>query len=64
MQLRAGRAALAEQTLRDDLKQQPGSGWALHGLTKALRAQGKTGEADALQARLALAWRDADQALR
>jgi tetratricopeptide (TPR) repeat protein len=64
MQLRAGRPALAEQTLREDLKQQPGSGWALNGLSKALRAQGKTVEAQALQTPLAQAWRDADTALR
>jgi tetratricopeptide (TPR) repeat protein len=64
MQLRAGRPVLAEQTLRDDLKRQPGSGWALSRLAQVLRAQGKSSEADALQGPLALAWRDADTSLR
>jgi hypothetical protein len=64
MQLRAGRAALAEQTYRDDLAALPGSGWALAGLARALQAQGKAADAAALQAPLATAWAQADAALR
>jgi hypothetical protein len=63
MQLRAGRAVEAEQTFRADLLAQPGSGWAFAGLAKALRAQGKQADAQALQPQLAMAWRDADAAL-
>jgi len=64
LQLRAGRAAQAEQTFREDLAALPGSGWALDGLTRALQAQGKTAEAQALQPRLAQAWVLADASLR
>ena len=64
MQLRAGRAAQAEQTFRDDLVAQPGSGWALDGLARALKAQGKTAELQTVQLRLAQAWALADANLR
>lgn len=64
MQLRAGRAALAEASYRSDLADQPGSGWALKGLQQALQAQGKTTEAQALQTSLAQTWRQADTNLR
>ena len=39
--LDAGRAAEAEAVYREDLKRQPGNGWALHGLALALGAQKK-----------------------
>jgi tetratricopeptide (TPR) repeat protein len=64
MQLRAGRHAQAEQTFRDDLAMQPGSGWALDGLTRALQAQGKVADAHRLQASLDAAWVSADEGLR
>jgi hypothetical protein len=64
MQLRAGRNWQAEQTYRDDLAAQSGSGWALDGLARALQAQGKSSDAQALEAPLASAWALADPALR
>jgi hypothetical protein len=64
MQLRAGRAALAEASFRSDLAEQPGSGWALKGLQQALLAQGKTAEAQALQTQLSQAFGAADLLLR
>ena len=63
LQLRAGRAAEAEKTFRDDLAAQPGSGWALAGLTRALQAQGRTAEGAPLQAQAQAAWARADAAL-
>ena len=63
LQLRAGRASEAEKTFREDLVAQPGSGWALAGLTRALRAQGRAADAQALQPQLAQAWVAARAAL-
>ncbi len=64
MQLRAGRAAQAEQTFRQDLAARPGSGWALDGLARSLKAQRKTMELQAVQPQLARAWPLADASLR
>jgi len=64
MQLRAGRKAQAEQTYREDLAALSGSGWALDGLARALQAQGKASDAQALQGPLASAWSRADATLR
>ncbi len=50
----------AEQVYRDDLTRNRDNGWALLGLQQALAAQGKTGEADALNSTLAKAWARAD----
>ena len=61
--LKAGRFADAEQVYRDDLKHFPENGWSLYGLAAALRAQGKTGDADAVDKRFAKAWADADVTL-
>ena len=58
--LKAGRNAEAEQVYRDDLKRFPENGWSLYGLAAALRAQGKAGEAAAVEKRFARAWTDAD----
>jgi tetratricopeptide (TPR) repeat protein len=58
--LDAGRVADAEAVLRDDLRKHPGNGWALAGLTEALRAQGKPREADAIAAELTRIWARAD----
>jgi hypothetical protein len=64
MQIKTGRWADAEKTFRDDLAARPNSGWALHGLTQALNGQGKTRDAQAFQAPLAMAWAGADAMLR
>jgi len=50
----------AEAVFREDLKRNPGNGWALHGLATALAAQGKKTEAAATRKQFAEAWRDAD----
>ena len=58
--LAAGRAAEAEGAFRDDLRVFRENGWSLAGLERALRAQGRTADAEAVAARLGAAWRDAD----
>jgi len=60
--LDAGRAADAEAVYREDLRRQPGNGWALHGLAEALEAQGK-GEAGAVRLQFEDSWRHADTRL-
>ncbi len=60
---RSGHAAEAEAVYRDDLKRFPENGWALFGLMQALRDQGKTDEAEAVDARFRQAWKDADVTL-
>jgi hypothetical protein len=47
----------------DDLRRNPENGWSLHGLMRALRAQGKTDEAAAVEARFNKAWAGADFSL-
>jgi len=61
--LRQGQAAEAERVYREDLKNFPENGWALFGLAKALRAQGKAAEAQAVEARFQKAWAGADVTL-
>ena len=58
--LAAHRAADAEAVYREDLKRYPENGWGLFGLAQSLRAQGKTAEAAALEARFQRAWAKAD----
>jgi tetratricopeptide (TPR) repeat protein len=58
--LSAGRPSEAEQVFRDDLKRWPGNGWALHGLERSLKAQGKTAAAAEVHARFEEAWAQAD----
>ena len=58
--LEAGRPREAETVYWDDLRRHRGNGWSLFGLAQALRAQGKTAEADVIQARFAEAWKRAD----
>jgi tetratricopeptide (TPR) repeat protein len=58
--LESGRYAEAEQVYRADLKKWPKNGWSLFGLSQALRAQGKTADADAVDAEFRKAWADAD----
>lgn len=60
--LDADRAAEAEQAFREDLKRFPDNGWSLRGLELALRAQGRTAEADATKTRFDRSWAGADVA--
>ena len=58
--LDAGRAADAEAAYRADLAVYPDNGRGLAGLAAALRAQGRSAEADALAPRIEAAWQHAD----
>jgi tetratricopeptide (TPR) repeat protein len=58
--LQAGKAAEAEQVFRDELLRNPENGWSLHGLARALKAQGKKQEAAEAAERFAKAWANAD----
>jgi hypothetical protein len=58
--LAAGRPREAEVVYWDDLKSHPDNGWALFGLAQALRDQGKSDAATAIQARFDKAWARAD----
>ena len=58
--LAAGRAADAQAVYEEDLRRNPGNGWALAGLADSLRQQGKTADAAAAQQRLEKAWERAD----
>ncbi len=59
--LEAGRAREAETVYWEDLRRNPDNGWSLHGLSQALRAQGK--DTAAVEARFHKAWKNADVAL-
>jgi tetratricopeptide (TPR) repeat protein len=61
--LQAGRADEAEAVFWEDLRKNPGMGWSLHGLMRALRAQGKTDDAAAIEQRFKKAWEFADFSL-
>ena len=61
--LEAGRPAEAETVYWDDLERFPENGWALFGLSKALRAQGKDEQADLIEARFEKTWARADATL-
>ena len=54
--LEMGRAADAERVYRAALDDRPHNGWSLFGLEQALRAQGRTAEADEALARFRTAW--------
>jgi tetratricopeptide (TPR) repeat protein len=58
----AGRPAEAEQAFRDDLAKFPENGWSLHGLATALRAQGRSADADQVEADFRRVWETADVA--
>jgi tetratricopeptide (TPR) repeat protein len=58
--LDAGRPVEAETVYWEDLKRNPDNGWALTGLLQAVKAQGRTGDAGVIAARLEHAWRRAD----
>ncbi|MEW5930228.1 MAG: hypothetical protein AB1941_22445 [Gemmatimonadota bacterium] len=54
--LESGRAADAERVYRAALEDRPRNGWSLAGLERALRAQGKSADADAAAAAFREAW--------
>jgi tetratricopeptide (TPR) repeat protein len=58
--LEAGRPEEAETVYRASLDDHPNNGWSLYGLEEALRAQGRSTEADDLGARFREAWARAD----
>jgi tetratricopeptide (TPR) repeat protein len=58
--LKAGQNTEAEAVYREDLKRFPENGWSLFGLAAALRAQGKSAEAAAVDQRFSKAWSAAD----
>jgi tetratricopeptide (TPR) repeat protein len=58
--LDAGRFEDAEAVYREDLEQWPNNGWSLFGLLQTLRAEGRTREADEVQARFDKEWARAD----
>jgi tetratricopeptide (TPR) repeat protein len=58
--LEAGRFADAERAYRGALEQHPDNGWSFLGLEKALRAQGRTAEADAAKLDFERTWARAD----
>ncbi|GMU08624.1 tetratricopeptide repeat protein [Corallococcus caeni] len=53
----------AEAVYREDLRRNPGNGWALFGLMQSLKGQGRTAEASAARQRFETAWANADIAL-
>ena len=58
--LLAGQATRAEEVYREDLRRNPGNGWALQGLAAALTAQGRAAQAARARVELDAAWRHAD----
>jgi tetratricopeptide (TPR) repeat protein len=53
----------AEKVYRRDLEKLPGNGWSLFGLSRALRLQGKTAEAEQVDAQFKQAWASSDVTL-
>jgi tetratricopeptide (TPR) repeat protein len=62
--LEAGRAADAERVYEASLVQHPHNGWSLFGLEQALRALGRTAEADEVRERFRAEWERADVLIR
>ncbi|HXH03433.1 MAG TPA: hypothetical protein VNN09_08940 [Candidatus Competibacteraceae bacterium] len=58
--LKAGRASEAESLYREDLQRFPENGWSLYGLAASLKAQGKSAEAESVEARFRRTWGKAD----
>jgi tetratricopeptide (TPR) repeat protein len=58
--IEAGRYADAERVYRAALEQHPDNGWSYFGLEQALRAQGKSAEADAAKADFDRVWARSD----
>src|SRR6185437_15716725 len=61
--LKSAKAAEAESVYREDLKRNPGNGWALYGLTRALEAQKKSAAAAETDEQFKKAWAHADVVL-
>ena len=61
--LAAGRPDEAVRTFREDLERFPDNGWSLHGLARALRAQGRDADARETERRFEEAWAGADVTL-
>ncbi len=61
--LLGGQAARAGQVYREDLRRNPGNGWALEGLGAALKAQGRARDAARTARELEAAWQHADMRL-
>ncbi len=61
--IEAGRPADAETVYLEDLQRSRENGWALFGLTQALRAQGRSEDAALSEARFTEAWSRADVTL-
>lgn len=58
--LEAGKPRDAEKAFREDLVRRPENGWSLRGLSQSLKAQKKTQEGTAVEARFKKAWEKAD----
>ncbi len=58
--LTAKRASEAEVVYREDLRRHPDNGWALFGLVRSLRAQGKEAEARLVEEQFSTAWYASD----
>jgi tetratricopeptide (TPR) repeat protein len=58
--LASGRHVEAEEVFRADLARLPGNGWSLFGMGRALRLQGRDGEAERYEADFRAAWAEAD----
>jgi tetratricopeptide (TPR) repeat protein len=58
--LESGRPAEAETVYWEDLRRNRNTGWALYGLSQALRAQDKKDQAELIEARLKEAWARSD----
>lgn len=63
MLLDAGRLEDAEAVYREDLVEWPHNGWSLFGLLQTLRAEGRTREADEVEAQFEKEWARADVTL-
>jgi len=61
--LETNNPADAEAVYREDLQQSPANGWALFGLSAALKAQGKHTEAAEVSRQFDAAWKNADVTL-
>ena len=60
MLLESGRPAEAETVYWEDLRRNRNTGWALYGLSQALRAQNKKDQAELVEARFNQAWARSD----
>jgi tetratricopeptide (TPR) repeat protein len=62
--LELNRAADAERVYRAELEDHPHNGWSLYGLEQALRAQGKSREAEQVHEQFVKAWSRSDTLIR